>query len=72
MKKYSAKFALEDKMRESTASKEQVERRRTQLADFDKWRSELQDQYHEEKEQRLELRGGKLLQINCSLTWLHL
>ena len=60
MKKYSAKFALEDKMRESTASKEQVERRRTQLSDFEKWRRELQEQHLTEKEARLALRGGWL------------
>jgi len=58
MKRYSTKFALEDKMRESTASKEQVERRRTQMADYQEWCNNLAERHHADKDKRLELRLG--------------
>merc|ERR1711868_85970 len=58
IKKYYPTFALEDKMRESKASKEQIDRRQEQLAEYNEWRSELDYYYEEDKEIRLELRRG--------------
>lgn len=60
MKRYSTKFALEDKMRESTASKEQVERRRAQMADYQEWCNKLAERHRADKEKRLQLRRGNV------------
>jgi len=45
-------------MRESKASKEQIEKRQELMADFDEWQAELEYFYEEEKEIRLDLRRG--------------
>ncbi|KAI0236576.1 Eukaryotic translation initiation factor 3 subunit B [Lamellibrachia satsuma] len=58
MKKFNARFAVEDKMRESKASKEQIEHRRNQLEEFKSWRSDLSDRFNAERDARLELRDG--------------
>jgi len=58
IRKYYPTFALEDKMRESKASKEQIDRRQEQMSDYNEWRSELDYYYEEDKELRLELRRG--------------
>ena len=58
MKKYNATFSLEDKMRESKASKEQIDKRRTQLEEYDSWRLKCDRRYSEEKPQRLKLRNN--------------
>jgi len=58
MKKYNARFSVEDKMRLSIASKEQIEKRRTQKSDFDNWRQECKDRCLETKDERMELRDG--------------
>jgi len=58
IRQYYPTFALEDKMRESKASKEQIERRQEQMSDFNEWREELNYYFEEEKEIRLELRRG--------------
>ena len=46
-------------MRESKASKEQIERRRQLMEDYATWCSELALIYEEEREMRIELRDGK-------------
>jgi len=58
IRSYYPTFQLEDKMRESKASKEQIEKRQELLADFEEWRAELDYFYEDEKETRLELRRG--------------
>jgi len=58
MKKYNQRFSLEDKMRDSKASKEQIERRRKMIEDWENWQAMILEAYSEEKEQRLALRGG--------------
>lgn len=58
IRQYYPSFALEDKMRESKASKEQIERRQEQMSEFKEWREELSYYYEEEKELRLDLRRG--------------
>jgi flagellar motor switch protein FliM len=61
MKKYNARFAVEDKMRESKVSKEQIEARRQMNAEWAEWREFLQERYASEKEDRLALRRGHVL-----------
>jgi len=58
IKKYYPKFQHEDKMRESKASKEQIERRRKLKSDFETWQIMFMKQFAEELERRLELRNG--------------
>lgn len=57
-------------MRESKASKEQIERRRQLLEDHALWCAALDKQYQEEKEVRMELRSGEW---NCDIfgNWHH-
>lgn len=45
-------------MRDSKASKEQIEKRRTMADDFEVWRQEIAQRMADEKERRLALRGG--------------
>ncbi len=60
-------------MRESKASKEQIELRRQQMEDYQKWVEQKQMDFEEEKEERLALRNGRflkqwlysLLKISC-------
>lgn len=58
VKKYYPRFQHEDKMRESKASKEQIERRSKLKSDFEKWQQMFEQQYLEEYELRKELRDG--------------
>ena len=58
MKKYSQKFSVEDRMRESKASREQIERRRQLMSDYEEWAAELRGRFRQEKSERLELRNG--------------
>jgi len=58
MKKYNAMFSLEDKMRESKASKEQIEKRKTQMKEFDDLCKVWDARYRKEKSQRIKLRDN--------------
>lgn len=58
MKKYNAMFGLEDRMRESKASKEQIEKRRAQMEEHDGWVASCVRRHRGLKARRLELRGG--------------
>jgi len=63
VKKYYPRFQHEDKMRESKASKEQIERRRKLKSDFEKWQQQFIEQYAEEFDLRKELREGIITDI---------
>ncbi len=52
-------------MRESKASKEQIELRRQQMEDYQKWQEQRAMDFEEEKEERLALRSGRFLK--CGL-----
>jgi len=58
LKKYSDQFNAKDKMRQSKASKELVDKRRALANSFLEWRADALAAYEENKEKRLALRGG--------------
>ena len=58
LKKYSDQFNAKDKMRQSKASKELVDKRRALANSFLEWRADALAVYEENKEKRLALRGG--------------
>ena len=49
MKKYQAQFELKDRMSQSKASKEMVEKRRKMKADFDSWKAGAREEYEANK-----------------------
>ena len=49
MKKYQAQFELKDRMSQSKASKEMVEKRRKMKADFDSWKATAKQEYEANK-----------------------
>ncbi|ESN92191.1 hypothetical protein HELRODRAFT_157973 [Helobdella robusta] len=56
MKKYNIQFSIEDKKRETKASKEQIDKRNKQLSEFNLWRSKCVEKFEDEKKRRLQLR----------------
>ncbi|XP_076055682.1 eukaryotic translation initiation factor 3 subunit b [Oratosquilla oratoria] len=58
MKKYSAQFELQDKMRFSKASKDIIEKRQKLMASFTEYREKVTEKYNSMKEARIELREG--------------
>merc|ERR1711963_61702 len=57
-KTWAQKFETEDAMRKMTASKEMIEKRQALMAEFSKLKAVKEQLYQEQKEMRLELRGG--------------
>ncbi|XP_072044108.1 eukaryotic translation initiation factor 3 subunit B-like [Amphiura filiformis] len=58
MKTYSKQFELKDRMSQSKASKELIEKRQTMIEEYTKYVARLEEQWQEEKQIRLELRSG--------------
>ena len=59
IKKYSVSFELQDKMRYSKASKEIIEKRQAQMSAFLELRKQAIETYESQKDERINLRGGK-------------
>jgi translation initiation factor 3 subunit B len=58
MKAQSQKFEEEDKREKGRSSKEVIEKRRRLMADFNSWRTKARARYDQQKQQRIQLRGG--------------
>jgi len=58
MKKYQAQFELKDRMSQSKASKEMVEKRRKMKSDFDSWRQNAKSDFEANKAWRVAARNG--------------
>ena len=61
MKKYQAQFELKDRMSQSKASKEMVEKRRKMKADFDSWKATAKQEYEANKVSTV-VRGISIIQ----------
>jgi len=66
MKKYSANFELQDKMRFSKASREIIEKRQKQMAEFAEYRKTNTEKWNSEKEERIKLRGTDTENANAN------
>lgn len=58
LKKYSTQFEVKDRLALTKASKELIEKRRALITDFESYRSQKNDEYEDEKKERLRLRNG--------------
>jgi translation initiation factor 3 subunit B len=58
LKKYSAQFESKDRMRQSRASKELIEKRAKLMKEFQEYRAKRIEQWQKEKTSRLELRNN--------------
>ncbi|XP_075421716.1 eukaryotic translation initiation factor 3 subunit B [Ascaphus truei] len=58
LKKYSKIFEQKDRLSQTKASKELVDRRRTMMEEYKSYRELANKMYLDQKEERLELRGG--------------
>lgn len=58
MKKYSTGFEMKDRMSQSKASKELIEKRRQLVADYEAYRTKCVEDFPEAKEWRLASRDG--------------
>lgn len=58
MKKYTEQFETIDRLRQSNVSTEQIEKRRTLMSDFQKYREDKEEEYAHYKKRRIALRNG--------------
>lgn len=58
IKKYQKVFEVKDRMSQSRASKELIDKRRKMMRDFESYRQKKENEYYEQKQQRLDLRKG--------------
>lgn len=59
LKKYYPQFESKDRMRQSKASKELIEKRAALMEKFNAYRQEKIEEYNKHKPRRLELRNSK-------------
>lgn len=59
LKKYYPQFESKDRMRQSKASKELIEKRAALMKEFNEIRSKMIKEYNENKQRRLQLRNSK-------------
>lgn len=57
MKKYTATFEVQDKMRSSKASREIIEKRQAQMKAFNEFRDAFKEKFVKEKQDRIKIRG---------------
>ncbi|XP_063444701.1 eukaryotic translation initiation factor 3 subunit B-like [Mytilus trossulus] len=58
MKKYTEQFESVDRLRQSNVSSEQIEKRKTLMAEFKKFREDKEEELAHYKSRRIALRGG--------------
>ena len=66
MKKYQAQFELKDRMSQSKASKEMIEKRRKMKTDFDTWKAGAKAEYEANKVRRTLI--YQTFGLGCSVT----